>query len=155
MTLQVRIFRLDGVEELREPAVILAGAIIVFVAHLDVIQDERRRMSVLRALRAPPGVCRSSHVLDFIQRILHVRLKFRPQSKMLSTQRITGIDGQHRLHVQIFAPFQKFQQPKTVGGPITPRAFVAGPVFNWTSGFLPIKSLVNVVTFQVIAAGEP
>ena len=73
---------------------------------------------------------------------------------MLLAQGVARINRQHRLHVQVFAPLQKLQQTEAVGGPITPRAAVAGTLRDVADGFLPVETFVDAIAFEIIAAGE-
>src|SRR5690242_21220825 len=46
-------------------------------------------------------------------------------------------------------------QTEAVGGPVTPRAFVAGALRDVADGVLPFKPFGNRVSFEIIAAGQP
>ena len=71
-------------------------------------------MSVGRAARPPDGSRVAGRVLDLVERILDVRLQIRPRGHVVAAQGVSGIDGKHRLHVQILAPFEEFQQTHAV-----------------------------------------
>ena len=151
----MRILGLDGVVELREPSVVTAGAVEpVFVADFDVVQLERLGMAVLDALRAPFGGGVAGDVFNFIERVLNVRFELRSGGNVIMFQRVTGEHGEHRFHVQVLAPAEKFRQAETVGGPVIPATAMAGPLLDGADGFLPVETLVEVIAFDVIAAGE-
>ena len=84
-------------------------------------------------------------VFNFVKRVLNVRFEIGAGLNVVVLQRVAGENRQHRLHVQILAPIQKFQQAETIRGPITPRAAVAGPLRNVADGFLPVETLVDVL----------
>ena len=155
--LELRILRLDGIEELREAAVIAARLAVelVLVADLDVFQRERRGVAVLGAARAPLGVRAAGHVLDLVERVLDEGLEVGAGLDALLAQGVAGVDGQHGLHVQVLAPLQEFQQAHAVGRPVAPGVVhVAGALGDIADGLLPVEARFDGVAFQVIAAGK-
>ena len=104
--------------------------------------------------RAPLGIRAAGRIFDLIQRVLHIRLKLRPRLDMLLLHRVAGIDRQHILHVQVFAPLQKFEQPKPIGRVIVPRAGMRRPIHQRPDRLLPFVALVDVVALKIVAAGE-
>src|SRR5208283_4570587 len=95
------------------------------------------------------------HVFDFVQGVLDVRLQVGTGSNAHLAQRVAGIDGQHRFHVEVLAPFQVFEQAHAIGGPIAPGiVLVAGAFGDVVDGFLPVETGGDGVAFEVIAAGK-
>ena len=153
--LEVWVLRLDCLVELSIPAVVSPGAVeIVFVADLHVAQGERRRMPVARAHRAPLGVGSAGDVLDLLQPLLYVGFQVRPRLHHLPAERVPGIDAQQRLHVQVLAPFQEFQQSHAVGGVVAPRGGVRRTVDQRADHLLPIEAGLDPVAFQVVSPGK-
>ncbi len=118
------------------------------------MQRERSGVAVFDALGAPLGVGAAGHVLDFVERVLHVRLKRGAGIDVVLRERIAGIDGQHWFHLQVFAPLQKLQQAHAVGGAIAPWARVRGAVDPGADGLLPVEAVGDVVALKIIAAGQ-
>ena len=56
----------------------------------------------------------AGHILKLIQCRLHIGLQLFARLHMLTTQRVPGVDRQHRLHLQVLAPAQKFQQSQPI-----------------------------------------
>ena len=151
--LQLGIFDFDRVEDLGEASVVTAGAVEpVLVANLNVFERERCRMTILRAACAPGCRGVTGHVFNLVERVLHIRLQVRPGRDVLVAQRVACIDREHWLHVEVFAPFEKFQQAHAVGGPVTPATWMTGAIRNRADGFFPIEPLRDGVAFDVIAA---
>ena len=153
--LQIGIVLLDGVIELREAAVVGAGVVeLIFVADFDVVQRERRGVAVFGAFRAPFGIGAAGDIFNFVERVLHVRLERGAGIDVLLRQRVAGVDGEHRLHLQVFAPLQKFKQAHAVRRAIAPGAHVRGTVDPGADGLLPVEAVGDVVAFKIIAAGQ-
>src|SRR6478736_8355765 len=136
----MRILRLDGVVKLREPAIITSTAVEpIFVTDLNVGQLEWFGMTILRPARAPlGGLGVADEILDFFERFLHVRFERRTGGNhATAAEAVAGENTEHWLHVQVFAPLGEFQQPQTVGGPVTPATGMTGTLFYGAKGFLP------------------
>ena len=56
--------------------------------------------------------------------------------------------------MEVFTPVEKFEQAHAVGGVVVPGAGVGGAVDERADGLLPLEALVDVVAFEVVAAGE-
>jgi hypothetical protein len=67
---------------------------------------------------------------------------------------VAGVDGEHGLHLQVFAPLQKLEQAHAVGRVVAPGAGVGGAVDQRADGLLPIEALGDVVALKIVAAGE-
>ncbi len=146
---------LDGLVELRIAAVVAAGAVEpVFVADLDVSEREGRGVAVLGSLCAPPGVGVAGHVFDLVERILHVRLKGGAGINVLLLHGVAGIDGEHGLDLEVFAPLQKFEQAHAVGGVVVPGADVGWTIDPGADCLLPLEALGDVIALEIIAAGQ-
>jgi len=102
--------RFDRVEKLRESASVTAGLAveIILVSDFDILQRERRGMSVLGTPRTPSAARAAGDVLDFLQRLIHV-------DAHAATKSEACVYAEHWLDVQILAPFQEFEQPHPVG----------------------------------------
>ena len=75
---KLRIPRLDRVIKLREACVVALRFVEpIFVADFNIVQFERRGMTVLGALARPTRVRVAGHIFDFIERILHERFEVR------------------------------------------------------------------------------
>ena len=74
-------------------------------------------MAVLGPLARPTCVFGSPvDVFDLVQRVLHERLQVPGRASTCGlSQRVAGVDGQQRLHLQVLAPLQKLQQAQAVG----------------------------------------
>ena len=156
MICKLRVLGLDGVVELRVAAIVAAGTVEeVLVADLDIGQRERRGWPSL--MRRAPQVVLASPVTYSISSSASctIRRQGRAGGDMLVVQRVAGEDGQDRLHLQVFAPFQHLQQAHAVGRAIAPRALMAGPLVNRADRLFPVEPLGDRVAFQVVAAGHP
>ena len=69
-------------------------------------------------------------------------------------ERIARVDGKQRLHVEVFAPLEEFEQAHAVGGAVAPGAEVRGAVNARADGVLPFETLADGVAFEVVASGE-
>ena len=82
-------------------------------------------MAGLRAQRSPLRGRRADHVLDLVERVLHVRFEVRSGIDVRALERVAGVDRQHRLGVHVLAPQQELVQPQAVrssGSPTAPCA---------------------------------
>src|SRR5260370_7207295 len=148
--LKIRVSSLDRIVELGEASIVAPGSVKeIFVSDFDILERERRWMTVRGALRAPSGVGAAGEILDFIQGILYVWCQVRNESAI---QRIAGINREYRLHIQVFAPFRKLKQTQTVIRAITPRTFMAGSLFDRPDGVLPFEPLVARLAFTLVAS---
>ena len=111
-------------------------------------------MPVARTHGAPLRVGSAGDVLDLLQPFLDVGIEVRPRLHHLPAQRVSGIDAQQRLHVQVLAPFQEFQQSHAIGGVVAPRGGVRRTVDQRADHFLPIETGLDPVAFEVVSPGE-
>ncbi len=111
-------------------------------------------MAVLDALGSPVRVRPARHVLDFVERILHVGPERRAGVYMLLPHAVARIHGEYRLDVQVLAPLQVFKQAQAVGALVAPGAGVRRTVDERADGLLPLVALREVVAFQIVAAGQ-
>ena len=152
---EVRVFRFDGVVELGKTAVVASRFVKpIFVADLHVGKFEGGGMAVFGALSAPLGPGVAGDVFDFVERILHVRLEGGAGVDVGVLQVVTGIDGEDRLHLEVFAPVEEFEQPEAIAGAVAPATGVAGAPGERADGLLPIETGFEGVAFDVIAAGK-
>src|SRR6202042_2222373 len=113
--------RLNRFIELSVTSVIsLSFVEIILVADFDVRQGERRGMPVFRTDCAPFRIRSAGHILDLIQRVLHVGFEIRAWLHYLSTERVTSIHGKKRPHTQVFTPVEEFKQAHSVCRVIAP-----------------------------------
>jgi len=153
--LKFRVPLLDGLVELRVTAVIGAGFVeLVLVTDFNVGEMKGSRVAVFGAFRTPLGGGASGHVLDLIEGILNVGLEVGAGVYVLLVEGVSGVYSEERVHVEVLAPLQEFEETHAVGGLITPRAGVRGTVDERAKGLLPLEALVDVVAFKVVAAGE-
>ena len=67
------------------------------------------------------GVAGERRILDLIEGVLDVRLDGHvPASMWVWFRYVTGVNSEDCFHVQVFGPFQKFEETKSVGGTIAP-----------------------------------
>ncbi len=126
----------------------------VFVANFDIGKLERRGVAIFDALGSPPGVRAAGYVFDLIESILNERFEIGTGFHVLSAQRIAGVDRKHGVHLEVFAPFEEFEQAHSVGGVIHPGAGVCGAVDERADGLLPIKAVGDAIALEIVAAGE-
>ena len=152
---ELRIPRLDGRIELREPLIVGTRLVEpILVAHLDVGQFERRRMASLRPQRSPFGRGRTHHVLDLVERVLHVWFEIRSRIHVRPLERIARVDRQQGLGVHVLAPEQEFVEAEPVGRAITPRRHVAGAFWQRPNRLLPLEPVGDLIPLEVVASGE-
>ena len=151
--LKVRILRFNRFVELRVTPVVRSRSIeIVFIADLDVAQRECRGMPIACAHRAPLRVRCAGDVLDFVKPLLHVGIEIGSRLDQLSAQRVSGVDAEQRLHVQVLAPLQEFQESHSVARVIAPRGRVCRTIDQRSDHLLPIEARLDAAAFEVIAA---
>src|SRR5947209_14380697 len=109
-------------------------------------------MTILRANRTPVRLLAAGYVLDFVERVLNIGSELRAGIYVFLLQGISGIYGEHRFHVQVFAPFQEFEQTHSVRRLVMPGARVRWPIHERTNGLLPFEAIGDVIAFQVIPA---
>ena len=63
---------------------------------------------------------------------------------MLAAQRVAGVDGEHGIHLEVFAPLQKLEQAHAVIGVIAPGAGMRGAVDERADGLLPVEAVGDV-----------
>ena len=97
-----------------------------------------------RAQRAPFGIDSARNIFDFVQCVLHQR----PDITFGGQPGPTIGDAQNRLHAQIFAPVEKFQDAQTIAQTIAPRARPDLTFFQWADGIFPLI----VPRIEIIAA---
>ena len=110
-------------------------------------------MAVLDAHGAPLGVGAAGDVLDFVERVLDVGLEIGAGIHVLLGHGIAGIDGEHGLHLQVFAPLEELQQAHAVRRVIAPGAGMRGPVDQGADGLLPVEALGDAIVGAVVATG--
>jgi len=153
--LQAGIFGADGFVELGVALFIAAGAVKpFFVADFDVGEREGRGVTVFDTLGAPFGVGSAGDVFNLIERVLHVRFEVLAGIDVVAAQRVSGIDGEDGLHVEVFAPLEKFKQAEAVRGVVIPGAGMGGAIDHGADGLLPVVVVGDAVAFKIIAAGE-
>ena len=146
---------LDGFVELGEAAVVAVGFVeLVFVADLDVGEVEGFGVAVLCSLGSPPGGGAASDVFDLVKSVLNVGFKIGAGVDVVAEERVSGVDGEEWLHVEVFAPVEEFEEAEAVGRLVLPGAGVGGTVDERADGLLPVEALIDAISFKVIAAGE-
>ena len=111
-------------------------------------------MPVLRPARTPCRVGVADAIFNFLHGFLGVFGVIRLR-RGLPVQRVAGPNGKHRLHVQVFAPGEEFEQAHAVGRAITPSAWVARAVLERPDRFLPVIAGLEAPAFDIVAAGKP
>src|ERR1700726_2929014 len=53
--------------------------------------------------------------------------------------------------MQVFTPFQKFQEPEAIVGAVTPSAWMTGPLLDRPDGLLPLIAFGNRITLEIVA----
>ena len=115
--------------ELREALIVGARLVEpILVADLDVRQLEGRRVASLRPQRSPFRRGRTHHVLDLVERVLHVRFEIRSRIHVRPLERVARVYREQRLGVHVLAPEQELVEAKAVGRAITPRRHVPGAI---------------------------
>ena len=94
-------------------------------------------MAVFGSLRSPPGGGVTSHVLNFVQRVLNVGFEVVARSDVFLEERVSGEDGQQRLHVEIFAPGEEFEQADAVRRAVGPWGGMRWPIDQRPDGLFP------------------
>src|SRR5262249_10785870 len=69
-----------------------------------------------------------------------------------TTQRITRINAQYGLHLEVLAPFEELEKPHAIRGMVAPCRWVRGPVDQWAYRLSPIEARVDAVALEVVAA---
>ena len=153
--LQLRILRLDGLVELREAAFVAAGSVEpVLVADLDVVQREGLGVAELGADGSPLGAGVAGDELDLFESVVDVGRERGAGVDVVALERVSGEDREHGLDLEVFGPFEKFEEAHAVGGLVVPRAAVRGAVDEWAEGVLPVEALVDLVALKIVAAGQ-
>ena len=99
-------------------------------------------MAVFGSLGSPPGGGVAGDVFNLVQRVLHVGFEVVAGGDVFLEERVSGEDGQQRLHVEVFAPGEEFEQADAVGGAVGPRGGMRGPIDERPDGLLPFVVFV-------------
>ncbi len=105
-------------------------------------------MAVFGALGSPAGGGVAGDVFDLVERVLNVGLEVFAAGDVFLEEGVAGEDGKERLHVQVFAPGEEFEQADAVGGAVGPRRGMRGAVDERADGLLPFVVLVEVIAFR-------
>ena len=73
---------------------------------------------------------------------------------MLLLKRISCVDGQQRLNVQIVAPLEELQEAESVCQPVAPRASMPLPLGDIPDRRLPVEPLGDGISLEIIASGK-
>src|SRR5277367_3691114 len=111
-------------------------------------------MAVFRALGSPLRIGAATDIFDLIERVLNVGIEIGAGIDVLLHHGIPGVNGENGLHVEVFAPFEKFEQSHAVGRVVVPGAGVRGAINHRPNRLLPLKALGDVVAFEIVAAGK-
>ena len=94
------------------------------------------------------------HVLDLVERVLHVRFEIRPRIHVRAFERVAGVHRQQRLGVHVLAPEQEFVEAQAVGRAIAPRRHVPGAIRQRADRLLPLEPVGDLIALEVVAAGK-
>src|SRR3979490_3229970 len=154
--LEIRICSFDCIVKLSKSAIVTSGSIEeILVSDFHVFQGKWCRVTISGAFCAPSGGCVTCYILNFIEGIVNIGNQISTRIDVSAVERIAGVDGEKRFHVDVFAPFQELQKSQAVIGAVTPRAKMAGPLLNRAQGVLPLESIRNCISFEVISSRHP
>ncbi len=142
--------RIDGV--VKRGIIGVVSGTAVFVADFDILQIERRRMTIGGALRSPSTIGVAIGILNRIQSFLHPRTEIICRDNLAPGD--AAVDTQQRRGADVLAHLQILVVTQAVIHHVTPNIIARGAIGRVADGEFPVISVGKVDAIHPTAAGK-